>query len=448
MRHKLIFKLLPWVFSFMCVIQSFSHAQRTGYSKAELVGRRSALMDAVNDGVIILFGEAQYVRSGWFAPGAHFRQDNDFYYFTGNEDWNTILVMIPQTKESFLFLPQLTASEIRSDGINLLEDEEAQQKTGMTRIYELSYFSQFLAQNMGRHKTVYLRMISRGRVVSTNAKKDTVNFSDQISLDNYRIQKIKERFPYVEIRDITPFIDALRVIKTPEEIKVSRRIGKISSDGVKQAMLATRPGVFEYEIEAAAMHTVLKHGAKGAGYPPIVGSGINTCTLHYWQNSKQVEDGDLILMDFGGDLDYQMVDITRTWPANGIFTPEQREAYQVVLEVQKACIEAYRPGITAKDVQEHVAEVMKQKGMDPRGLRGGIGHYVGMEVHDVGPRGVPLEEGMVFAIEPALYYPEKGFGIRIEDTVLITEDGCEILTKDVPKEIEEIEKLMASRKMK
>jgi Xaa-Pro aminopeptidase len=446
MRHKLLFKLLLWAGLSFFAISGLTYAQRTGYSKAELVGRRGALMEAVKNGVIILFGEAQYVRSGWFAPGAHFRQDNDFYYFTGNEDWNTILMMIPQTKQSFLFLPRLTASEIRSDGINLLEDEEAQQKTGMTRIFELSYFSQVLAQNVGRYKTIYLRMISRGRVQSTNAKKDAVNLSDQISLDNYRIQKIKERFPYAEIRDITPFIDAMRVIKTPAEIAVSRRIGKISADGVKQAMLTTRPGVFEYEIEAAAMHAILKHGAKGAGYPPIVGSGINTCTLHYWQNSKQIEDGDLILMDFGGDLDYQMVDITRTWPANGRFTAEQREAYQVVLEVQKACIEAYRPGITAKDVQEYVAEVMKQKGMDPRGLRGGIGHYVGMEVHDVGPRGVPLKEGMVFAIEPALYYPEKGFGIRIEDTVLITKNGCEVLTKDVPKEIDEIEKLMTTRK--
>jgi len=151
-------------------------------------------------------------------------------------------------------------------------------------------------------------------------------------------------------------------------------------------------------------------------------------------------------MDFGGELDYMCMDISRTWPINGKFTPEQRESYTIALAVQKACIEAYRPGVTSADVQKHVAEVMKKKGLDPRGLKGGIGHYVGLSTHDVGPRGIPLEEGMVFAIEPGLYYPEKELGIRIEDTVLITKDGCEVLSKDVPKEIDEIEKLMAQRK--
>jgi len=140
------------------------------------------------------------------------------------------------------------------------------------------------------------------------------------------------------------------------------------------------------------------------------------------------------------------MDITRTWPASGKFTAEQREVYQIVLAVQKACIEAYRPGVTSEDVRKHVAEAMMKKGIDPRELRGGIGHYVGMCVHDVGPRGVRLKEGMVFAIEPALYYPEKNIGIRIEDTILITKDGCEVLTMGVPKELEEIEGLMFRKK--
>jgi Xaa-Pro aminopeptidase len=157
-----------------------------------------------------------------------------------------------------------------------------------------------------------------------------------------------------------------------------------------------------------------------------------------------VEEGDLILMDFGADLDHLTMDITRTWPASGRFTEEQREAYRIALEVQKACIEAYRPGATSESVKAHVAKVMKAKGLDARGLEGGIGHGVGLAVHDV-PLGGVLKEGMVFAIEPGLYYPEKGFGIRVEDTVLITRDGCEVLTRDVPKGIEEIEALLARR---
>jgi Xaa-Pro aminopeptidase len=250
----------------------------------------------------------------------------------------------------------------------------------------------------------------------------------------------------VAFSDITPLIDKMRVIKSAEEREILRRNGKISAEGVKQAILATRPGVFEYQIEAAAMHVILKNGSKGAAYPPIVGSGPNTCIWHYNKNNRKAESGDLVLMDFGADLDYMCMDITRTWPVSGKFTPEQREVYEIVLAVQKACIEAYKPGVTSEDVRKHVADVMKQKGIDARGLRGGIGHYVGMCVHDVGPRGMRLKEGMVFAIEPALYYPEKNIGIRIEDTVLITKDGCEVLTKDVPKEWEELERLMSIRK--
>ena len=236
----------------------------------------------------------------------------------------------------------------------------------------------------------------------------------------------------------------LRAVKTPEEIEILRRNGALSAEGVRQAMLSTRPGVYEYELEAAAMGVVLKGGAKGAAYAPIVGSGPNSCIFHYEKNSRRAEAGDVVLMDFGADLDHLAMDITRTWPASGKFTDEQREVYRIVLEVEKACIEAYKPGATPKDVRDHVAAVMKAKGLDPRGQLGGFGHGVGLAVHDV-PLGGVLKEGMVFAIEPALYYPEKNFGVRIEDTVLITKTGCEVLTKGVPKEIDEVEKLLAGR---
>ena len=180
-------------------------------------------------------------------------------------------------------------------------------------------------------------------------------------------------------------------------------------------------------------------------FAPIVGSGPNTCVWHYDQNGRQTQPGDLVLMDFGADLDHMAMDITRTWPVSGVFSREQREVYEIVLAIEKACLEAYKPGATAAEVQAHVAEVLKSKGLDARGERGGFGHFVGLGTHDVGPRITKLEEGMVFAIEPALYYPEKNIGIRIEDTVLITKDGCEVLTRDAPKEIAEIEKLLGRR---
>jgi Xaa-Pro aminopeptidase len=422
-------------------------AQRTGYSPEEFVRRRAALMEQVKDGAIILFGDASV------PSGTHFRQDNDFFYFTGVEDLGAVLVMIPSPREgATLFLPQRSAREIQYDGPGLLEDAAAKAKAGFADVKAVGDLDEFLARLTGSGAgKLYLRLSPRDKL--DGARSETAlwdgrrarsHYNDQLSVDQYRIEKLRQRYPQLNFLDIAPAIDALRAIKTPEEIVILRRNGALSAEAVKQAMLATRPGVFEYEIEAAAMGVVLKGGAKGAAYAPIVGSGPNSCVFHYEKNSRRAGEGEVVLMDFGADLDHLAMDITRTWPASGRFTDEQREVYRIVLEVEKACIEAYKPGATPKDVRDHVAAVMKAKGLDPRGQLGGFGHGVGLAVHDV-PLGGVLKEGMVFAIEPALYYPEKSFGIRIEDTVLITATGCEVLTAGVPKEIDEIEKLLAGR---
>jgi Xaa-Pro aminopeptidase len=429
---------------------ALAFGQRAGYTKEEFMRRRADLMEKAGDGLIVFFGETMPL------PGAHFHQDNDFYYLTGVEDTGAALIMLPRRKQSFLFVPQQTPREAMMGGANLLKDPQGKEKTGFNEIYDVSYFEEYLGRMLARAGSkLYLRLSpgdtidnARYETLIFTARRSRLHFNDQISLDNHRTLKLKERFPGVEFKDIVPFIDAMRVIKSPEEIEVLRRNGRLSAEGVKQAMLATRPGGYEYEIEAAAMAAVLKGGATGAAYPPIVGSGPNSCVLHYEKNDRQVEDGDLVLMDFGAVLDYMCMDISRTWPASGKFSKEQREVYEIALEIEKACIEAYRPGASTADVQAHVAEVMKKKGLDPRGQRGGIGHYVGMCTHDVGPRMERLQEGMVFAIEPGFYYPDKNIGVRIEDTVLITKDGCEVLSKDVPKEIDEVEKLLAQKQMK
>ena len=447
MNKRILLRIIFIILVSILLLQTFTFAQRTGYTKQEFMRRRAALMDQVKDGIIVFFGDA-------IPPsGAHFRQDNDFYYFCGREDVNAILMMIPRMKQSILFLPQTSEREDRFHGINLLKDPDGRTKTGLSSIQLLDFFDEYLARWTSRAgETLHIRLSPRDTVDNARyeyklfqARKNRVFYNDQISLDNYRVKKLKERYPHCEFKDITPIVDAMRVIKTPEEIAVLRRNGKISAEAVKQAMLTGKPGVYEYEIEAAAMSVILRHGARRFAYPPIVGSGPNSCILHYAQNSRMVEDGDIILMDFGGELDYMCMDISRTWPANGKFTEEQREVYRIALEVQKASIEAYRPGVTSSDVRKYVADKMKKMGLNTRGQSGGIGHGVGMATHDVGPLS-PLREGMVFAIEPGLYYPEKNLGVRIEDTVLITADGCEVLTTGVPKEIDDVEKLLASRK--
>jgi Xaa-Pro aminopeptidase len=423
-------------------------AQRTGYTRGEFINRRARLMQEAGEGMIVLFGNCLS------QPGAHFRQDNDFYYFCGLEDMNAILLLAPKTGESFLFIPRQTEREEMFNGPNLLKDKAALEKTGLTAIHPLSYFDEFIARKANQYGMVlYLRLspadaLDSGRWENMIAegRKSRSHYNDQITLDAYRAKELKERYAAFQFKDVVPLIDAMRLMKSQEEIAVLRRNGRISAEAVKQAMLASRVDGYEYELEAAAVQTILSHGCKGPAYPPIVGSGPNSCIWHYSDNGRRIEKNDLVLMDFGGDLDYLCMDITRTWPASGKFTPEQREVYETVLAVQKACIEAYRPGATRDDVQKHVAEVLAQKGLDPRGLKGGFDHSVGMAVHDVGKWPERLLEGMVFAIEPALYYPEKNIGIRIEDTVLITKDGCEVLSRDVPKEIDEIEALLTKRK--
>jgi Xaa-Pro aminopeptidase len=420
-------------------------AQRVGFPPEEFAARRAALMDRLKDGAVILFGDAA-------APaGSHFRQDNDFFYFAGNEDLGAILVLLPATRSSYLFLPPQTAREKTMDGANLLEDPAAKATSGFTDVFPSHFLDEFLARMTGRVTRFHLRLSprdaldeARSETALMDGRRARSHYNDQLSADLYRIRKLRERYPQMELNDLTPVVDEMRVLKTPAEIEALRRNGKLSAEAVRQAMLATRPGVYEYEIEAAAMSVVLKGGAKGAAYAPIVGSGPNSCILHYDKNSRRVEAGDGVLMDFGADLDHLAMDISRTWPASGRFTDAQREIYRTVLEIQKACIEAYKPGATSKDVREHVAAVLKAKGIDPRGQLGGFGHGVGLSVHDV-PLGGVLKEGMVFAIEPGIYDEKTGFGVRIEDTVLITATGCEVLTAGVPKELADLEKLLAGR---
>lgn len=418
-------------------------AQRTGYTREEFARRRAALLAGLKEGVAVLFGDTQA------PPGGHFRQDNDFFYFCGNEDLGAVLVMLPQSGETHLFLPQQSAREELMGGPNLLKDPKAAEKWGFASLRPATELDEFLSRALARARPVlHLRLAPRDTVDEARSevglfagRRARLHYNDQLSADQYRTAKLRERYPQCEVRDLSPFVDALRAIKSAEEIEILRRNGRLSAEAVKQAMAAGRPGAFEYEVEAAAMGVVLRGGARGSAYAPIVGSGPNSCILHYERNDRRIEAGDLVLMDFGADLDHLAMDISRTWPASGTFTAETRELYRAVLETQKACLEAYRPGATPRDVAEHVARRLRELKIDRPGLGGGFGHGVGLSTHDV-PLGGVLKEGMVFAIEPGFYDPARNIGIRVEDTVLITKDGCEVLTKDVPKEIEDIERLL------
>ncbi len=424
-------------------------------------------MEKVDADMILLFGRPKS------EVGTPFRQDNDFYYFTGIEEAGSALIMLPASGRSILLQPVLSPREIYVSGSNTLCSDKEPSEIGFDDVVPVSDLDEFIVRNCGSSGSdIYIR-ISPPDVVNGGrsemdlhyARAARSHYNDQVTLNTYRVNKLKHRYPYINFHDVAPFIDELRVIKTEWEKDILRKNGRVSAEGVKAAIKATEPGVYEYQIEAAAMNVILSHGALGPAYPPIVASGPNTCTLHYEKSSRKTEDGDLLLIDFGACMDYITMDISRTWPVNGKFSYEQKKVYTLLLEIQKACIESYRPGVKREDVIEYVYAKLGSMKFDLTGLENyishsmkppvengelkieniisGFGHFVGMAVHDVGVYGDDgLKPGMVFAIEPGLYNPDTGIGIRIEDTVLITEEGCEVLSRAVPKEIDEIEKLM------
>lgn len=414
-------------------------AERMGYGADELAARRQRLAKALGTGTLVMFGATEA------AAGLRFRQDNDFFYLTGNEAVNAVLVMDAPGGQSHLFIPKLSAVEVRYEGGNWLEEPDASKKYGFASIQPLSVLNEFLARRRGVSGplTMWTRLSERdevnfGRVDAAirTARRLNNPFAYQSGADAIRIQQIRERFPYFTVQDVTPHLDALRVIKTSREIEILRYNGRISAEAMRRAIEITAPGRYEYEHEAEATHWMLKHGMQSAAYPAIVGSGPNGNQWHYEANSRQTRPGELIVMDYGGSLDYLTIDITRTWPVSGRFTDAQRKAYECALEAQKAIIAAIKPGVTRDAVRTIAEDIYRKRGFDPRYAY--VGHYVGLSVHDVGDWNAPFAAGMVMAIEPIIDLPEQQLHIRVEDTILVTPTGADVLTSAVPKEVDDV----------
>ena len=411
-------------------------AERFGYPPEEFAARRQRLAKSLGTGTLVMFGAAAQ------APGLRFRQDNDFFYLTGNEAMSAVLVMDVPSGQAHVFMPKLSAREVQYEGGNWLDERDAAKKYGVASIQPLTSLQEFLARRRTfDSQTLWVRLSERdevnfGRVdVAVHQARRLNNpFAQFPSEDALRIQTLRQQFPFYDLKDAAPHIDRLRLIKTTREIEILRYNGRISAEAVRRAIEISQPGRFEYELEAEATHWLLKHGMQGAAYPAIVASGPNGNQWHYEASERQTKAGDLVVMDYAGDLDHLTIDITRTWPVSGRFTDEQRAAYECVLEAQKAIIAAIKPGVTRATVQSIADGIYKRRGFDPRYAY--IGHYVGMAVHDVGDWNAPFETGMVLAIEPIIDLPDKQLHVRVEDTVLVTPTGAEILTGAVPKEID------------
>jgi Xaa-Pro aminopeptidase len=424
----------------LVVLAAPVYAERYSYPPEEFAERRARLCEAIDeDAVVILFAKTKA------DVGVRFRQDHDFFYLTGNEDSNGAVVIDASSCEAWLFLVTQTAREASRDGWNWLYTEGADKEWGFHEIRPMHYLEEFLARRrVSGQQVVYTRLSERDEM--DGARADTAIFyarrlvnpwGAQPTEDAWRARMFRERYPQYILKDTTPALDAMRMIKTPREQEAVRESGRVSAEAMKAAIAATADGRYEYEVEAASTQMMIANGAEHAAYAAIVGSGANGLIWHYAENGDPLEDGELIVMDYGASIGYQTMDITRTWPVSGRFTDIQERAYRAVLEAQKAVIAAMKPGVTRQETREISGEIIRKWGFDDR-FASGAGHFVGMGVHDVGDYSLPLQEGMVIAVEPIIEIPEENIHIRIEDTVLITADGAEILSAAVPKEVDEL----------
>ncbi len=418
------------------------------FSTQEYAARRARLMEKIPDGVVIILGAKPRVDYN------EYYQNNDFLYFTGVEVPDAILIMDGVRKESILFY---TISErgARNHGISLDYVQKPSEVTGIQKIYPRENFSNYLNRLADGSWVFYtsfkpeelMRECSREKLRTLQNNMVFDDWDGRPTRELQFVKLVRERFPQVEVRDCSQMIWDLRIIKSPAEIEVLRKAGKIAVKAHNEVIKATRPGMYEYELAALYEYMVKKEGAQDLAYYMIICSGENHPYLHYYKHDRLLEDGDFLVIDVGPDLGYYDIDITVSYPVNGRFTSRQKEVYEACNAVHEACMKVYRPGLTLEECHQEVREILEKQGYDLtkdyfQRMRGGFGHYVGMAVHDVGGGPSVLKPGMVFANEPLCVFPDEDLGVRVEDTILITEDGCENLTSGIPRTVKEIEAQM------
>lgn len=395
-----------------------------------------------------------------------YRQNSDFWYFTGFNEPEAALILIKSDEShhhTILFnrVRDLTAEVWFG---RRLGQEAAPAKLGVDRALPWSEIDKQLHLLLNGLDVVY-------HAQGEYAFADRLVFSALETLRQGYRQQLSAPAALVDWR---PWVHELRLFKSAEEIAVLRRAGVITALAHSRAMRACRPGMYEYQLEGEILHEFNRHGARYPSYNTIVGSGVNGCILHYTENDAVMKEGDLVLIDAGCEYHGYAGDITRTFPVNGKFTPEQRAIYDIVLASLNAALALYRPGASIREVTEQVVRIMVAGLVNLGVLKGdvtrliseqahrrffmhGLSHWLGLDVHDVGDYGAPergrlLEPGMALTIEPGIYIAEdadvppafRGIGIRIEDNIIITEQGNENLTDTVVKDPDAIEALMAA----
>ncbi|MFQ5929405.1 MAG: aminopeptidase P family protein [Acidobacteriota bacterium] len=459
--------------------------------KSDLAQRRQAVMEKMgNRGMLILFSKKLRPYSGDVVY--EFRQENNLFYLTGIRQRDITLALIPQNSSyrEILFLPDQNPRRELWTG-KMLSPEEATEISGIENVWSASEFERFIDSVLygrpyrtnrylqSREYRDFVKDLQRGEAEVFLLMEPRPGLTGEMSREFEFANRLRERFTGIQVKDASKIFDQLRVIKSPYEIKQLQEAIDITVEAHLQAIKHLHPGAWEYEIEALIEYVFKRRNSFDWAFPSIVASGPNATVLHYQESQRQTKDGGLLLIDIGAEYNYYAADITRTVPVNGQFTTEQAEIYQLVLDAQNAAMALVKPGSSLSAVHQKAVEVLKE-GLFRLGLitdksgdqyrvffPHGVGHFLGLDVHDVGRR-EHLQPGMVLTVEPGIYVRGDSLerlagrgvvqeelekiraalnkymhiGVRIEDDVLVTEDGYELLSKDAPREIAEIEALV------
>ncbi len=387
-----------------------------------------------------------------------FRQNNDLFYLTGIDQEETILVLCPEYPDKkyreVLFLGETSELIATWEGHKITK-EEARQQTGIDTVLWTSEF----------HKLFNTMMVMGGvEFVYLNTNQ---HYRAEVAVETRDVRFIKwcqEKYPIHKYERSAPILAKLRAVKSEDEIELMQKACDITNKAFRRVLKFVKPDVLEYEIEAEFIHEFIRNGSRGFAYEPIIASGVNSCVLHYIENSLPCKAGDVLLLDVGAEYANYNADMTRTIPVNGKFTKRQKDVYNAVLRVKRSAMKLLRPGVVYFDYHKEVQQVMereliKLKLIDKTDVKKqhpdkpifmkyfmhGTGHHLGLDVHDTGNMFDKIQSGMVWTIEPGIYIKEEGLGVRIENNVVITKNGLRDLMKSIPIEVEEIEELMNSK---
>jgi Xaa-Pro aminopeptidase len=431
----------------------------------EFAARRVKLFDRIGDAVAVVLGTPG-------PPGEMpFRQNSQFFYLTGVTEPRASVIIDGRTKRTTVYLqPKNDRRDTSMFGPALAPGADAANRLGIDAALPVADFSAAIAALAAEGRTFYTPFAAE--VLGSQSQGDPTRFWNANRQDAWDgrdsreaafMSKLKTAAPQSEIKNLDPILNGLRAVKSPREIAVIREATRIAGRGIMEAMRDARPGMHEYELQADAEFVFKKFGAYGPSYFALIATGPNTYYSHYHKNTAVLQDGELVQFDYAPDYKYYQSDVTRVFPANGKFTPRQREFYTIYLKLYQSVMTSIRPRASAPEILKDA--VVKMDGImasfsfnDPKikaaatkfveGYRTrmatarSLGHSVGMEVHDVGGAPKTYEPGMIFTIEPAMQIEDEHLGLRLEDMILITQSGYENMSAFVPVEIEAIEKLM------